>query len=367
VRAYLRQQVEYGKAEALLERKWPEKYNRGGHLAWGQRMYGGLSCVGGRRRIGYGTWGSNLFQSVYDRTPSTLGTLPLMPEWYLVLGVLALLSVAGIFVRPLIPWTASAPVRVELLLLAAAGAALAVKAIRQAWNGAGATGLTVRSLAAILHMIQPAARLSGRVRFGLTPWRRRGELVFAMPWPRRREVWNERWRSQSERLLELERDLRKRCMSTRRGGVFDRWDIHLRVGPLAAARVRVAVEEHGHGRQLVRYRVWPRWSRLLPALAGLLALWLTGVARPDPYLALAVGGVLLLILLRALREAGAGMAVVLRAIERGAQDQPASRVLLDDLRVAPAPRLTGVKGLDGHRNGSRGHSPEPAKALEPRA
>ncbi len=33
-RAYLRQQWGYGKAEAMLERKWPEKYNLVGHLSW---------------------------------------------------------------------------------------------------------------------------------------------------------------------------------------------------------------------------------------------------------------------------------------------------------------------------------------------
>ena len=40
VRGYLKQQYEYGKAEALLERKWPERYNRVGHLAWAGRVYG---------------------------------------------------------------------------------------------------------------------------------------------------------------------------------------------------------------------------------------------------------------------------------------------------------------------------------------
>lgn len=367
VRAYLRQQAEYGKAEALLERKWPEKYNRGGHLAWGGSVYGGLSRGGRRPRIGYGTWGSNLFQSVYERTPSTLGTLPLMPEWYLVLGLLALLSVVGIFEKPLVPWTAGAPVRVELLLLAAAGAALAVKALQSVWqasDGTGARGVRVRGLTTVLYVLQPAARLVGRLRYGLTPWRRRGELVFAVPWPRRRQVWSDRWRSQSGQLLELERDLRGRCMTVRCGGDFDRWDIHIRLGPLAAARVRVAVEEHGHGRQLIRYRVWPRWSRLLPALAGLLALWLAGSVGQNPYLALAIGGTLLLVLLRALREAGAGVAVVLRAIERGAKEEPESCDLLDAPRVMPRPSLACVEGLDGHRNGSHGPAAEPVEALE---
>ena len=68
VRGYFKQQYEYGKAEALLERKWPERYNRAGHLAWAGRVYGnGSSKARGLRRwkIYYGTWGQGLFQSVY--------------------------------------------------------------------------------------------------------------------------------------------------------------------------------------------------------------------------------------------------------------------------------------------------------------
>ena len=43
LRSYLRQQFEYGKAEALLEKKWPAKYNRSGHLEWAGSLYGGSS------------------------------------------------------------------------------------------------------------------------------------------------------------------------------------------------------------------------------------------------------------------------------------------------------------------------------------
>src|SRR5438445_3996372 len=40
VRTYWRQQIGYGRAEAMLERKWPEKYNDVGHVRWTGRMYG---------------------------------------------------------------------------------------------------------------------------------------------------------------------------------------------------------------------------------------------------------------------------------------------------------------------------------------
>jgi hypothetical protein len=293
-----------------------------------------------------------------------------MPEWYLVLGTLALLSVAGIYVKPLVPWTDAAPVRVELLLLAAAGAALVVKAARTAWlapNGPPTDGLMVRSLTAMLFLLQPVARLAGRLRRGLTPWRRRGEFVFTVPWPRGRQVWSERWRSPSERLVELERDLRARCMTVLRGGDYDRWDIHVRLGPLGAAGLRMGVEEHGNGRQLVRYRIWPRWSHVLSVIAALLGAWLAASVTHELYLSISIGAVLLLGLLRACAEAGAGVAAILAAIERQAraeEEAPEARDLLDDLRVVPGSRL--LESLDG-RNGSPGcAAAEAAEAFERR-
>jgi O-antigen biosynthesis protein len=370
VRAYLRQQRDYGKAEALLERKWPERYNRGGHLAWEGRMYSPAPRNHRRGRIDYGTWGSNLFQSLYHRTPSTLGTLPLMPEWYLIITLLGLLATLGMFRGPLLPWTSGAPVHVELLLCAAAILALAFNAVRIAWHAptiSSADSLSVRSLSAVLYILQPLARLTGRVRRGLTPWRRRGELVFAFPRTRRRSVWSERWRSQTDRLLELEADLRARCMSVVRGGDGDRWDIQVRVGPLGAARLRVAVEEHGHGRQLVCYRVWPRLSRLVPAIVLLLAVWFAGTLGHDHYLAAAIGVVLLVVVLRSLQEAGAAVAVALRAIgDEVESDEKRADIgeLLDDLQVIPErSRRSGF--VD--QNGSDAHATTAEESLERRS
>ena len=61
VRAYWKQQMSYGKAEAMLERKWPEKYNSGGYATWAGHIYVNgifrpLSLS--RGRIYQGTWGT---------------------------------------------------------------------------------------------------------------------------------------------------------------------------------------------------------------------------------------------------------------------------------------------------------------------
>src|SRR5581483_10907286 len=104
VRRYLRQQLGYGKAEALLERKWPEKYNRGGHPSWQGRVYGGTDGQVLRRRwrIYYGTWGAAPFQSIYERSASTLLAIPLMPEWYLLVTLMAAIGIYGVVGRALV-------------------------------------------------------------------------------------------------------------------------------------------------------------------------------------------------------------------------------------------------------------------------
>ena len=61
-----------------------------------------------------GVWGSAAYQSLYESAPLTLLTLPLMPEWYYVIGALAALSLLGLSWPPLL-WA------VPLLALATAG------------------------------------------------------------------------------------------------------------------------------------------------------------------------------------------------------------------------------------------------------
>ena len=90
VRTYWKQQTGYGKAEALLERKWPEKYSSAGHYSWAGRIYGkGLTRMLGPRRgrIYHGSGGSALFQSLYQ--PGTNGLWSLTLRWTRKIGQVA--------------------------------------------------------------------------------------------------------------------------------------------------------------------------------------------------------------------------------------------------------------------------------------
>jgi hypothetical protein len=56
------------------------------------------------------------------------------------------------------------------------------------------------------------------------------------------------------------------------GGEFDHRDFRIRGGLFAAAVLQLAVEEHGAGKQLLRWRVWPRVSTGLLIASAILAV-----------------------------------------------------------------------------------------------
>ena len=130
----------------------------------------------------------------------------------------------------------------------------------------------------LLYLLQPAARLGGRLRNGLSPWRRRSAPRLGMPVPRTRTIWSEQWRAPDERVSRLDKALRRIGGVVFSGGDYERWDLYVRGGMLGSMRLRVAVEEHGAGRQLVRIRSWPRFSRIGAGVALIFAALGTGAA-----------------------------------------------------------------------------------------
>ena len=325
VRAYWRQQRGYGRAESLLEGKWPEKYNAAGHIAWSGRIYGpGLPWLlaHGAGRIYQGVWGTAPFQSVYRTAPSTLLALALMPEWYLVVLALAGAAALGLAWPPLL--AVAAP-----LLVITIGASL-VQALLGAWRApffraSRARRGALRILTALLHLMQPVARLRGRLHYGLTPWRRRGEA--GVTWPSRRvaPVWRERWLAPWTALERVEEALREARLPVRRGGDFDGWDLHVAGGLVGAARLLMVAEEHGTGRQLFRFRIAPRLPTTVVVVAAALGALAGVAAGAGSVVVAAVAGLALAALtLRALVECGTATTAIRRIARRVAADEPAA-------------------------------------------
>jgi len=309
VRTYWKQQRGYGRAEALLERKWPERYNAPGHLSWAGRLYGrGLTTALRRAtgRIYQGHAGSALFQSVYQPAPGVLMSLTQMPEWYLAVLALAATTALGAIWMPLL---AAAP----LLFVA-----LAAPLVQAALDASRATfperrGVHVwrqHLLTGVLHVIQPIARLSGRLGYGLTPWRRRGRGL-ALPFAITETAWREEWQSIEARTQTIAGALKHQEAAWRPGGDFDAWDFEVRGGMLASARLLSSVEEHGGGHQLVLFRAWPDISNFALGVIGAtgalaLAAGIDGAWSAAAVLALIAGA----LTLRSIWEAALAMGAV---------------------------------------------------------
>lgn len=312
VSAYLRQQRGYGRAEALLERKWPEKYNAAGHISWSGRVYGKgvASLFKWSNRIYHGVWGSAPFQSIYEPASGVFSALPLMPEWLFVTIILGILTLLGLFWEPLFI------VGLALFLIAASSSFV------QAGIGASRLqfserprhlfeAVKMRLLTGFLFLAQPLARLYGRIEYGLTPLRWRGSFQLVKPWTQSFSQWFEQWRSGEVRLEAIEKSLRREGVAVLRGGNFDRWDLEVRGGMLGSARLIMGIEEFGGGKQLVRCRIWPHFSS-----GGLyfLTVWfsLSVLALIDGALiaTLVLGSLGIITLMRMLFESVAPMALL---------------------------------------------------------
>jgi GT2 family glycosyltransferase len=317
VRGYLRQQRGYGRAEAMLERKWPERYSAGGHVTWEGRIYGDgtprAPAGQSRWRVYHGTWNSAPFQGLYEPGHRGLDAVLLMPEAYLAIGCLALLVALGAAWSPLF---ALAPV-----LLVVAGL-VALRAVTIALQGRLPTpGLSApqlaqrRALAALLHLLQPLLRLDGRLRHGLTPWRQRGRPGRVMPLRREVVHWREEWQDPFTELAALQRRLVELGAIVRYGRDFDTWDLEVRGGTLAGVRVVTLVEEHGQGRQLTRWRCRAIWSTAALLITLLLAL--LGVAAGidgAPVAAIVLGLLAVAVALRVATETASAMTTTLDAL-----------------------------------------------------
>src|SRR2546430_7724447 len=168
---------------------------------------GGSPSTGGGGGAGVcpGGGGGGVSRPLHEPAPTLLASLPQMPEWHLMTGTL--LGIATLSVA----WS---PLRLALpLCLAATLPSVAQACLGGARarfpDGLGGMGrLARRALTAALHLIQPIARLRGRIQEGLTPWRRRCPRRPGPLWPVTAAVWREQWLDQDQRLRALETDPR---------------------------------------------------------------------------------------------------------------------------------------------------------------
>lgn len=269
-RRYWRQQVGYGKAEALLERKWPARFTALGHMSWAGQIYGrGLPrpAIIERPRIYQGTWGLAPYQGLYRPAPNHLLSIALTPEWLLLASAMFGLGLLGILAPPLawafVPFALMACVS----LAQALRGALEARFLLRARDLPPLARARCFALIFFFHLLQPAARLWGRLKHGLTPWRRRRARVSPSKPALTTTIWSEVWRSPQDWLTDVSDELAKAGAIAGPGGDYDEWDLRIRGGLIAGAHLVMAVEDHEGSKQNVRFRTSFSASRLLPVLA----------------------------------------------------------------------------------------------------
>jgi GT2 family glycosyltransferase len=162
--AYLKQQIGYGEAEALLVRKHPEYFNSLGGGVWRGRIYtdAKLGVLLRRPIIYHGPFGGGWFQTLYASEPDGMLMLCTTLEFHLAV-TLPLWVLSAI-----VPWLL--PLAIASLLLsagvcAAAGGQAALPRSRLRWWS--------RPLVALLFFLQPIvrgwARHRGRLSFQPAP------------------------------------------------------------------------------------------------------------------------------------------------------------------------------------------------------
>src|SRR6266568_1487293 len=220
-RKYWKQQEGYGKAEAMLEKKWPEKYNEFGQLKWLGRIYGkgvlrDFSSIG--ERVYFGVWGTAPFQSLYQSSNS-LWSLTLAPEWYLGIGFLAISFLLTY------SWSVSIIPGALLLVGLATSISQALMNTRHVRTDVklGSERIRLRAAVFFLQLIQPLARLKGRLGPRLTF--RTGHWTRTRPrfYPLTMQLWRDEWEDPRETLKNLQTKLGDSGTIVKSGGDYDRW------------------------------------------------------------------------------------------------------------------------------------------------
>ena len=148
IRAYLRQQLGYGRAEGLLYRKYPKRAGAD------EGIYGGsgwlASWFGAGPRIYYGEFGRGLFQSVYPGLILPLAAqVPLRFEW---IAIAIVMTVVGLYNPVFATYAILGCIAIAISILCAiAGSMLTPhETIR--------TGVRSRLLLALLWLVGPLVR-----------------------------------------------------------------------------------------------------------------------------------------------------------------------------------------------------------------
>ncbi len=284
VKAYLKQQMGYGQAEAQLYFKHPYRFNMLGQSQWIGRIYGGIgmSLFSRRPVIYHGVFGRGLFQTMYEPPTSMLSYVPFTLEY----NVLGLILLIGGLIAGRHQLLAASPILVAVVWAGARAWRAKVDPRHDSIRGRLLItaliylGPLVRSLQRYLHRIQGATAAT-RVQF---------EEVSQPPtvhWLHRRffvSYWSEHWLEKEDLLHAVMEFLvpRKYLIAIDQG--WSDSDVTIHRGMWSRADWKTAVENHGGTKRLFRNRIRIRESTLARATVTTFAViaavaWAAGLAE----------------------------------------------------------------------------------------
>jgi GT2 family glycosyltransferase len=370
--AYWRQQVGYGEAETWLMHRHPSKF-ASGRILWAGHIYSPLPIIRSLSgsQIHTGPVGQNAFPSVYRTAAQPFAYLPHSGRWQILATLTLVLGLVGL----------AAGASQAALLVAIGVAALGVTVgkcmvhglrsdvrwlPRIGWLNLRMSRLLYRGVIALLHFLQPFARVRGRVkgwvyapfanlRVGWRQWVSVPNMTVASRvryWLIGRSIqmrfWGPKWVDAHDYCNRLARHLRTqrfvRAIVVNDGWCEDR-DLIIEAGQWLRADARALVEDHGEVGCLCRLtvRAWPRGRAAAVAGVVVAAATLARGVVSGSVMATGVGllaaGLILSMTCtwRALRTAGAAAARELDMVELDGRDAEVGEPAVSTVPVATVP------------------------------
>src|SRR5579885_583208 len=302
VSAYYNQQRGYGKAEAMLYFKYPERFNVLGQVMWRGRIPGlARTLPGARNLVAWVKTSSGFFQTIYEPPMGLLKFLPQTLEWNALWSALLLLSLAiGLSPLPALAMLALGP----------------IWALYYAWKAPlekAHDSLVSRLMVAFLAYTGPMFRTITRYKFRLagglaargaeaTP-RQRPALEL-----RRRALklayWSESGIPRDSLIDRLVKLFTRAAMPVRVDSGWNDYDLEIQADSWTRLRIKTADEEHEGGKLKTIVQAQIRLSLMSKIVLGLSALAAAAALMlAAPALDLALTGMALIVALLVVNEA----------------------------------------------------------------
>lgn len=270
VKAYLKQQKGYGRAEAMVQFKHPQRFGRSGNPTFNGVVYGdgahGLPVM--PPRIYHGQFGSAPFQTIYRQQVNTFRAWVTSLEWHVLALCFVLLGFHNAW------WTSISIVMWSLTLFAAFRAGFEARLPRQ-------KPMWCRPLVMYLHLAQPVVRGWNRLWYR---WankqlpRLEGAFTPAIQKPISLSTHDMYWDSQTgvgreQLLMELVNEARDcRWPGDFHGGWVE-WDVELVGDVWHTIHIRTATEELGWPHRYTRARCTVTLTDTARFSAMFLMIW----------------------------------------------------------------------------------------------